>query len=312
MTDRWIKTYEKLLKWEWYGDPLMVATLIHLLLKANWKDKKWRGVDVKRGQLITSRTRLAEEIGLTERQLRTCLERMQETGEIACETTNRYTIITICNYDIYQDKTEAQRPAERPAESPTNDQQTTNKRPTGSQQTTTPIEYVDKTKNLYNSKEDEDDNAHARGMSSVVVGLVDFLSNWWDVNLTPAQVALIDSKPADYWESFKDEVEASKWLKQQDLGKVFALHRNVVDGQYRTFKDTTPPPVPTYTPPKEPEFTPREQAIIDDFNAWRKDNPDLRGVYVYLKQLAEKHGGIPENVYRALGMIYYAKSWHFK
>lgn len=155
MIDRWIKTYEKLLKWEWYGDPLMVATLIHLLLKANWKDKKWRGVDVKRGQLITSRTRLAEEIGLTERQLRTCLERMQETGEIACETTNRYTIITICNYDIYQDKTEAQRPAERPAESQTNDQQTTNKRPTGSQQTTTPIEYIESIegqdpKNIYN------------------------------------------------------------------------------------------------------------------------------------------------------------------
>lgn len=160
------------------------------------------------------------------------------------------------------------------------------------------------------NNQDEDDNA--RGMSSVVVGLIDFLSNWWDVNLTPAQVALIDSKPADYWESFKDEIEASKWLKQQDLGKVFALHRNVVDGQYRTFKDTTPQPVPTYTPPKEPEFTPREQAIIDDFNAWRNDNPDLRGVYEYLKQLAEKHGGIPDKVCRALGMIYYANSWHFK
>lgn len=143
MTDRWIKTYEKLLKWEWYGDPIMVATWIHLLLKANWCDKKWRGVNVKRGQLITSRTRLAEEIGLTERQLRTCLERMQETGEIACETTNRYTIITICNYDIYQDKADAQRPAERPAESQTNDQQTANKRPTSGQQTTTPIEYIE-------------------------------------------------------------------------------------------------------------------------------------------------------------------------
>lgn len=155
MTDRWIKTYEKLLKWEWYGDPLMVATLIHLLLKANWKDKKWRGVNVKRGQLITSRTRLAEEIGLTERQLRTCLERMQETGEIACETTNRYTIITICNYDIYQDKADAQRPAERPAESPTNDQQTTNKRPTGSQQTTTPIEYIERKEYLKTSRKKE-------------------------------------------------------------------------------------------------------------------------------------------------------------
>ena len=155
MTDRWIKTYEKLLKWEWYGDPLMVATLIHLLIKANWKDKKWRGVNVKRGQLITSRTRLADEIGLTERQLRTCLERMQETGEIACETTNRYTIITICNYDIYQDKAEAERPAESPAESPTNDQQTTNKQPTSGQQTTTPIEYIERKEYLKTSRKKE-------------------------------------------------------------------------------------------------------------------------------------------------------------
>lgn len=154
MFERWVKTYEKLLKWEWYGDPLMVATLIHLLLKANWCDKKWRGVTVKRGQFITSRTRLADEIGLTERQLRTCLERMQSSGEIACETTNRYTIITICNYDIYQDKTEAQRPAERPAESHTNDQQTTNKRPAGGQQTTTTIEDIEEEDNKKKRKKD--------------------------------------------------------------------------------------------------------------------------------------------------------------
>ena len=69
--------------------------------------------------------------------------------------------------------------------------------------------------------------------------------------------------------------------------------------------------VPTYIPPKEPEFTPREQAIIDDFNAWKAKNPDLRGVYDLLSQLAAKHGGIPDKVCRALGMKYYAKSWHF-
>ena len=238
MTDRWIKTYEKLLKWEWYGDPNMVATWIHLLLKANWCDKKWRGKTIKRGQLITSRTRLADEVGTSEQQTRTCLERLQSSGEITCEATNRYTIITICNYESYQGAKDMEQPAEQPAKTPTNNKQITNKQPTSHQQATTPIEYIDKTKNFYNSKEDEDDNA--RGMSSVVDGLVDFLSNWWDVRLTPAQIALIESKPADYWEHFKDEIEASKWLKQQNLGKVFAMHRNVVDGQYRSFNDNAP------------------------------------------------------------------------
>lgn len=155
MTDRWIKTYEKLLKWEWYGDPIMVATWIHLLLKANWCDKKWRGKNIKRGQLITSRTRLADEVGTSEQQMRTCLERLQSSGEITCETTNRYTIITICNYDSYQGIREAEQPTEQPAEQPTNNQQATNKQPTNNQQTTTPIECIDNHINLYNSRKKE-------------------------------------------------------------------------------------------------------------------------------------------------------------
>lgn len=69
--------------------------------------------------------------------------------------------------------------------------------------------------------------------------------------------------------------------------------------------------VPTYIPPKEPEFSTREQAIIDDFNAWQKEHPDRSGVYDYLKQLAEKHGGVSDKVCRAIGMKYYANNWHF-
>lgn len=233
MNDGWIKIYTKLLKWEWYGDPNMVATWIHLLLSANWKDKKWRGIEIKRGQLLTSRTHLAEEIGLTERQLRTCLEHLQASNEITCETTNRYTMITICKYDSYQDKTDTERPAERPTESKTNDKQATNKRPANSQQATTTEDYIEG-KTLKTFIQTEEDNAHARG--SVVDGLVDFLSNWWDVNFSERQKQFIESKPADYWEHFMDEVEASKWLKKQPLSKVMKLHRKVVDGYYRTFK----------------------------------------------------------------------------
>lgn len=88
---------------------------------------------------------------------------------------------------------------------------------------------LDKEKDLY--KEEEKKN-----MSSVVDGLVDFLSNWWDVNFSERQKQFIESKPADYWEHFMDEVEASKWLKKQPLSKVMKLHRKVVDGYYRTFK----------------------------------------------------------------------------
>lgn len=135
----WIKIYSKFLEWEWFDKAEMVQLFIYLLLSANYKDLVWRGVPVKRGQLLTSRDRISKETGLTERQTRTCLLRLKTTGEIAIKTTNRYTVITICKYDDYQSELQLERPAERPAERPTNDQQTTGK-------TTTSIDIKDNIK----------------------------------------------------------------------------------------------------------------------------------------------------------------------
>ena len=128
MDNGWIKIYAKLKEWQWYGEPIMVAFWIHILISANWKDKKWRGITIGRGQLVTSRTRLADEIGISEQQVRTCIERLISTNEIEVKATNKYTLITICKYDSYkvfeQDK------------QPTNNQQITNEQPTNNQQTT--------------------------------------------------------------------------------------------------------------------------------------------------------------------------------
>ena len=306
MTDRWIKTYEKLLKWEWYGDPIMVATWIHLLLKANWSDKKWRGITINRGQLITSRTRLSDEVGTSEQQTRTCLERLQNSGEITCEATNRYTIITICNYESYQGTRETEQPAEQPTEQLINNQQATNKRPTKRQQTTTPIEYIDKTKNLYNSKEDEDDSAQE--MPSVVVGLLDFLRNiYGDFNFTPSQVQLVTSKPAEYWDYFMNEIEASKWLKSKDPALALRLHDKVVNGEYRTYErqeQPTPPPAPVYTP------SPEQRQLDDLLDEWRTIkgvNDDER-----LKEMERRHPQLPDNFRKTIGMCWFRNNWYWK
>ena len=105
-----IKLHRKIQQWEWYGDPNMVALWIHLLINANWEDNQWRGITIKRGQFVTSLNALAVETGLSVSQVRTCLNRMRDSNQIACETTNQMTKITICNYDSYQAeaKTESQ------------------------------------------------------------------------------------------------------------------------------------------------------------------------------------------------------------
>lgn len=51
----WIKLHRKITEWEWYSDANTFRVFMHLLLTANYEDKRWRNIDVKRGQIITGR-----------------------------------------------------------------------------------------------------------------------------------------------------------------------------------------------------------------------------------------------------------------
>lgn len=99
---RWIKLYSKFQEWEWHDNPAMVSLLMHLLVMANSREKRWHGIAVGRGQLITSRKSLSLATGLSENTVRTCLARLQRCGTIATKSTSLYTLITLCNYNSYQ------------------------------------------------------------------------------------------------------------------------------------------------------------------------------------------------------------------
>lgn len=98
----WYKTYRQLDQWEWYKDSHMVHLFIHLLNKANFEDKRWEGITVKRGQFITSLDSLSSETGISRQTVRTCLNKLKSTHEITQQSTHRYTIITITKYNTYQ------------------------------------------------------------------------------------------------------------------------------------------------------------------------------------------------------------------
>lgn len=99
----WIKIYRSLLDWEWFDDAETVKLFIYLLLSANYEDKKWRGMVVERGQYVTSLGSLSEILRLSVKRVRIRLERLTKSGAITTSGANRFTIITICNYDTYQD-----------------------------------------------------------------------------------------------------------------------------------------------------------------------------------------------------------------
>lgn len=98
----WIKLHRKFLGWEWFNKPEMVQLFMYLLLKANYEPKQYQNVSLNAGQLITTNPQIRKDTGLTEQQIRTCLNRLKSTGEITYIVTKRKALITLCKYDSYQ------------------------------------------------------------------------------------------------------------------------------------------------------------------------------------------------------------------
>ena len=127
---------------DWYGssDPYRLSLWIHILLLANHAPKKWlfkgNPYDVKRGQCITSRKTLSEVSGVSQSKIQRLLVEFEKEGQIEQQTSNISRLITITNYNKYQD----------------NEQQMNNKRTTDEQQMNT----NKKNKNIKNEKKQKE------------------------------------------------------------------------------------------------------------------------------------------------------------
>lgn len=98
----YIKLHRQLLQWGWYSDANTFRVFMHLLLMANFEEHEYRGIVLKPGQLITGRKKLARDLKLSERSVRTALEHLKTTNEITIKTTNKFSVITIENWGKYQ------------------------------------------------------------------------------------------------------------------------------------------------------------------------------------------------------------------
>lgn len=168
----WLKLFYRFSDWEWYGDPNMVALFIHLLLKANYKPVRRRGVVYDRGTVVTSREMLSHETGLSQRTIRTCLNRLKSTNEITIKSTMQGSVITLTNYDKYQGQRstdDQQNDLQVTNGRPATDQQSTDNRPASDRQTTGSKEI----KNIKKEKTKEINNNYNnnRGVFAVVDGM---------------------------------------------------------------------------------------------------------------------------------------------
>ena len=190
MSEGWIKLHRKFEDWEWFNNSEMVHLFIYLLLNANHEDGKWRGIDIKRGQILTGLHTLNEHTKISIQKLRTCLSKLEKTGEINKQTTNKYSIITIINYDSYQGYQQ------------TNNNQP-NKQLTNNQQTT-------------NNKQEYKEGIELKNRESEFKELVRQFSSQYPVNMLKSF--------CDYW----TEPNKSKTKMRFELEKTFEISRRLV------------------------------------------------------------------------------------
>ena len=102
----YIKLYRKMVEWKWFKDSFTVHVFLYLLLSANWKDVEVCDLVVKRGQILTSQSKIAETLGISRQNVRTALNHLKSTNELTIELTNGLTnkamLITVENYEKYQ------------------------------------------------------------------------------------------------------------------------------------------------------------------------------------------------------------------
>lgn len=125
----WIKLNRKILKWEWYSDNATRSVFLHALLKANYEPSRYKGHELGTGDVIFGRKKWAEELGLSEQQVRTAIAHLKETGELSTiKATNKLTVLHVENWSVYQSK-DSETTSKTSDEQPTTNQQLTNNQP---------------------------------------------------------------------------------------------------------------------------------------------------------------------------------------
>ena len=102
MNDGYILLHRSILNWEWYKDLKTKMLFLYCLLRANWKPAEYRGHHIDRGQFVSTLENLSADTGLSVGEVRTALKHLTSTGELTSGMKGKYRVITVNNYDHYQ------------------------------------------------------------------------------------------------------------------------------------------------------------------------------------------------------------------
>ena len=119
MNRGYVKLWRKALDNGWLQNHALWAFWSYCLLRANHKETiviiGYQEVPLKPGQFIFGRKRAARDLNMTEWKIRSCLYFLKKAGNITIKTTNKFSIITIVNWNTYQGHDIQEPPAKPPS-----------------------------------------------------------------------------------------------------------------------------------------------------------------------------------------------------
>lgn len=98
--------WRKILETSFYRDSYAFHLATHCLLRANHKDSEIlfnnEKLVIKRGQFVSGRDSLYRETGIKKSTIRNKLALLKNIGFLDIKSNNKFSVITICNYESYQ------------------------------------------------------------------------------------------------------------------------------------------------------------------------------------------------------------------
>ncbi len=99
----YVKSYRSLIDWEWFTDVNTAHLWTYILLRVNYEPSRFRGIEIKRGEMLESIGTIAKRTGLSVKSVRTALKHLESTGEVACQRARYGMRICVLKYALYQD-----------------------------------------------------------------------------------------------------------------------------------------------------------------------------------------------------------------
>jgi hypothetical protein len=101
MSSGWYKQQRYIVERPWFKDADMVQLYTYLKSMAYVTDGKYKGIIIRRGSCPTTRSEMSEMTGLSARTIDRVLRRLVSYNEIIVKANNKFSIVTICDYDNY-------------------------------------------------------------------------------------------------------------------------------------------------------------------------------------------------------------------